>query len=89
MYLDANNLYGWAMSQALPTHDFCWLTPDEMKTIDVHSISFDGDTGYVFEVDLKYPMELHDYYNDCHLAPNPFKSHMRCSPLIRKIFQLS
>lgn len=47
VYLDANNLYGWAMSQALLTHDFCWLTPDEMKTIDVHSIPLDGDTGYV------------------------------------------
>lgn len=35
------------MSQALLTHDFCWLAPDEMKTIDVHSIPLDGDTGYV------------------------------------------
>lgn len=35
------------MSQALLTHDFCWLTPDEMETIDVHSIPLDGDTGYV------------------------------------------
>lgn len=84
MYLDANNLYGWAMSQALPAHDFCWLTPDETKTIDVHSIPLDGDTGYVFEVDLKYPMELHDYHNDYFfLAP---ELNLRCSPLFRNIF---
>ena len=24
-YLDANNLYGWAMSQSLPTHGFKWM----------------------------------------------------------------
>ena len=24
LYLDANNLYGWAMSQKLPTGDFKW-----------------------------------------------------------------
>lgn len=73
MYLDANNLYGWAMSQSLPTHDFCWLTPDEMKMIDVHSMPLDGNTGYVFDVDLKYPMELHDDHSDYPLAPESFQ----------------
>ena len=29
-YLDANNLYGWAMSQPLPTHGFKWMTEDEL-----------------------------------------------------------
>jgi hypothetical protein len=73
MYLDANNLYGWAMSQPLPTHDFCWLTPEEKENLDVNAISQDGDTGYVFEVDLNYPMTLHDSHSDYPLAPESFK----------------
>jgi len=31
MYLDANNRYGWAMSQPLPTGDFKWLNPEIVK----------------------------------------------------------
>ena len=55
-YLDANNLYGWAMSQPLPTGGFRWVMPDE---ITEHS-----DKGYLLEVDVKYPKKLHDLYND-------------------------
>lgn len=73
MYLDANNLYGWAMCQPLPTHDFCWLSAEERETIDVNEISHNGDTGYVFEVDLNYPVTLHDSHSDYPLAPESFK----------------
>ena len=30
-YLDANNLYGWAMSQDLPTGGFRWMTKSELS----------------------------------------------------------
>ncbi|XP_078335318.1 uncharacterized protein LOC144626186 [Crassostrea virginica] len=73
MYLDANNLYGWAMCQSLPTHDFEWLNPEEVETLNASSISVDGDTGYIFEVDLKYPVSLHDGHSDYPLAPESFK----------------
>ena len=33
LYLDANNLYGWAMSQALPTGEFQWLSDNEINSI--------------------------------------------------------
>lgn len=60
------------MSQSLPTHDFCWLTPDEMKTIDaIPYLSM--ETQYVFEVGLKYPMKMHDCHNDYPLAPESFQ----------------
>ena len=35
MYLDANNLYEWALSQPLPTSNFKWLTDEEMKDLDM------------------------------------------------------
>ena len=55
-YLDANNLYGWAMSQPLSTGGFKWVTPDEIAEC--------SDKGYLLEVDVKYPKELHDLHND-------------------------
>jgi hypothetical protein len=73
MYLDANNLYGWAMCQPLPTHEFDWLNSYCIENLDVNSISLDGDTGYIFEVDMEYPKELHDLHNDYPLAPESFK----------------
>lgn len=67
MYFDANNLYGWAMSQSLPHDGFKWV--DEPESIDYMNISEDAETGYILEVDLEYPTELHDDHNDYPLAP--------------------
>ena len=35
MYLDANNLYGWAMSQYLPTGDFKWMTDKKINVLNL------------------------------------------------------
>jgi hypothetical protein len=69
MYLDANNLYGWAMSEPMPISDFRWLTEAEWSTIDWAQQSVDQETGYVVECDLAYPPELHQQHNDYPLAP--------------------
>jgi hypothetical protein len=70
VYWDANNLYGWAMSQALPLGDFRWLTGEEMRAVDwEHWNPETSDTGYIFELDLFYPSELHNDHNDYPLAP--------------------
>lgn len=68
MYLDANNLYGWAMSQPLPIRNFTFLTEDEISSIDFCSIPEDSKTGYIIECDLHYPPELNDSHNDYPLA---------------------
>ena len=74
-YLDANNLYGWAMSQNLPTHGFKWmrnLTKESLMEIlekTNHSMSNRGRKGYIFEVDLEYPSKLWETHNDYPLAP--------------------
>ena len=75
-YLDANNLYGWAMSQPLPTSKFKWvdigpegtfgsgaaewpIKPSQISTLATSKIK-----GYLLEVDIRYPTELHHSHND-------------------------
>ena len=69
IYLDANNLYGWAMSRRLPEREFAWMSEDEISNFDVASVLTDSNTGYILDVDLEYPPDLHDLHNDLPLAP--------------------
>ena len=69
LYVDANNLYGWAMSRRLPIGQFVFLSEDEKAAFVVFKISDDSRTGYVLECDLEYPAELHELHNDYPLAP--------------------
>ena len=68
IYLDANNLYGWAMSQYLPTGGFKWLTEKQINKINLAQYNEDSNKGLLIEVDLEYPKELHDLHNDYPLA---------------------
>ena len=68
MYLDANNLYGWAMSQYLPTGGFKWLTEKQINNINLAKYHENSGKGSILEVDLEYPKELHDLHNDYPLA---------------------
>ena len=69
MYLDANNLYVWAMSQYLPYSEFKWLNKKEISRFCLNSISENSFVGYILEVDFKYPDKLHNLHNDYPLAP--------------------
>ena len=68
MYLDANNLYGWAMSQYLPTGGFKCLTEKQINKINLAQYNEDSNKGLILEVDLEYPKELHNLHNDYSLA---------------------
>ena len=67
MYLDANNLYGWAMSQPLPNGGFEWV--EDTSNINIDDYLGDEGRGMVLEVDMEYPEELHDSHNGYPLAP--------------------
>ena len=69
LYLDANNLYGWAMSQPLPTGGFQWVEDCDRLADSVKNLPADGAEGYILEVDLEYPQGLHDEHNSYPLAP--------------------
>ena len=59
-YLDANNLYSWAMPQPLPTGGFKWtnVNPNQISELATQT-----DKGYLLEVDVSYPKELHNPHN--------------------------
>ena len=68
-YVDANNLYGEAMSRSLPTGQFRWLSQLELEKFDISKISEQDSIGYILEVDADYPHHLHDKHNEYPLAP--------------------
>ena len=70
MYLDANNLYGCAMSEKLPIHSFKWLSIGEMeKLFNNRVVQIWEKTPCILEVDLEYPKNLHDLHNDYPFCP--------------------
>ena len=69
LYQDCKYLYGNAMKMKLPHRNFQWLSDTEIESFNVNDIPDNRDEGYVLEVDLHYPKELHDLHSDYPLAP--------------------
>ena len=63
-YLDANNLYGWAMVQHLPTHGFKWENGEDFTPEKIDELVKKDKRGYLLEFDVKYPKELHEDHNE-------------------------
>ena len=73
MYLDANNLYGWAMSQYLPTGGFRWMTEKQIQKVNLAACTEDRKKGMILEVDWEYPKKLHELHNNYPLAAEKIK----------------
>jgi hypothetical protein len=59
--------------RALPVNGFRWLEKEEFEHLNISSVSDDSEDGYILEVDLDYPPELHDHHNEYTLAPEKMK----------------
>ena len=66
LYTDINNQYGWAMSQSLPFGEFKWVNPENFN---VMAIDDDCHNGFLLDVDLMYPQQLHDLHRDIPFCP--------------------
>lgn len=87
MYFDINNQYGFAMSEYLPYADFEWVETVELYEIDLLNIRDDSDVGYIFEVDIDYPLELHELHKELPLLPEHFTPPMsKGSKLITTLY---
>ena len=68
MYYDTNNLYGWALVKPLLIRDFKWkrVMPTEVQIMKKKE---DSKCGWILEVDLEYPAELHKEHSAYPMAP--------------------
>ena len=78
IYLDANNLYGYAISKVRTTNGFKWIDP---KDFDSNKYSSNSSKGCVSEVDIECTEELCELHNGNPSAPDKteIKRKMLCS----------
>ena len=74
MYWDANNLYGWAMSQALPYKDLKFN--NDVKLEDILNTPDDSEVGYIVECDFNFPEHLHDKFREFPPCPETLTPNM-------------
>ena len=72
VYLDANNLYGWAVSQKLPVYGFEWVEKSRLSRFNetfIKKYNENSDIGYFLEVDIDYPKDLFNLHKDFPFLP--------------------
>ena len=96
-YLDANNLYGWAMSKKLPVNGFKWTNNNERAEPSVKHVineefiknyNENDKKGYILEVDIKYPKKLHlhsDLHSDLPFLPERMEIN-KCKKLVCNLY---
>ena len=68
-YLDANNLYGYAMSQKLPLDGYEWNNIERFTSDFVKNYDVNGDKGYLLEVDVEYPKRVRVAHGELPFLP--------------------
>ena len=84
-YLDANNLYGWAMSKKLPVNGFKWTDNNKINEEFIKNYNENDKKGYIFEVDVKYPKKLHELHSDLPLLPERMEIN-KCKKLVCNLY---
>ena len=85
-YDDANNLYGFAMSEPLPVYGFDWM--EDLSKIDedfIKNYDKDSDQGYILDADVEYPKNLHDLHSDLLFLPERIKVN-KCNKLLCNLY---
>ena len=94
VYLDANNLYGWAMSKKLPDNGFKLLDTAEPSSLErsnkineefIKNYNENDTKGYILEVDVKYPKRLHELHSDLPFLSERMKVN-KCKKLVCNLF---
>ena len=83
-YLDANNLYGWAMSQKLPVRNFKCIDKGDISKFNeafIKNYDENSDKGYILEVDVEYPKSLQKLHSDLPFLPERMKIN-NCTKLV-------
>ena len=89
-YLDANNLYGWAMSKKLPVNGFKWINNNEtaehvINEEFIKNYNENDNKGYILEEDVKYPKRLHELHSDLPFLSERMKID-KCNKLVCNLF---
>ena len=93
-YLDAKNLYGWAMSKKLPVNGFKWTDSDKtaersvkhvINEVFIKNYNENDKKGYILEVDAKYPKELHDLHSGLPFLPERMEIN-KCKQLVCNLY---
>ena len=73
VYLDGNNFYGYPMCKKLPVSDFKWADDLSIFTKDLINYNENSDEGYLFELDVEYPKNIHKLHSDLPFLPERMK----------------
>ena len=70
LYIDANNLYGFAQKLMLPYGDYKWVSRSRIHSFDWLRMTPYQSKGYCIDVDLEFPDDCHEKLDDFPFAPH-------------------